>query len=87
MPEFAPCLNVQYDPEGDGKTKLDHVREMLSLLVHQRHLLFEKVLMDSWYATKPLMLHIEALGKTYYCPIGINLSVKLRLHQRFFIKS
>ena len=61
-----------YDPEADGKTKLDHVREMLSLLVYQRHLLFQAVLMDSWYATKTVMLHIENLGKVYYCPLKTN---------------
>ena len=61
-----------YDPEGDGKTKLDHVRDMLSLLVYQRQLLFQAVLMDSWYATKTVMLHIENLGKVYYCPLKTN---------------
>ena len=61
-----------YDPQGDGKTKLDHVREMLSLLVYQRHLLFQAVLMDSWYATKTVMLHMENLGKVYYCPLKTN---------------
>lgn len=64
-----------YDPEGDGKTKLDHAKEMLSLVVYQKHLLFQAVLMDSWYATKTLMLHIEGLGKTYYCPLKTNRRV------------
>ena len=53
-----------YDPEGDGKTKLDHVVEMLSLLVYQKDLLFHSVLMDSWYATRDVMLHIEDLKKS-----------------------
>lgn len=61
-----------YDPDGDGKTKLDHVREMLSLIVHHKRLPFDAVLMDSWYATKDLMLHIEKLGKRYYCPLKSN---------------
>ena len=56
-----------YDPDGDGKTKLIHVQEMLSLIVYHKQLPFEAVLMDSWYATKVLMLHIEKLGKRYYC--------------------
>ena len=30
-----------YDPQGDGKTKLDHVKEMLSLLVYHKKLPFE----------------------------------------------
>ena len=50
----------------DGKSKY-HVKEMLSLLVYHKHLLFSTVLMDSWYATKDLMLLIEQLDKHYYC--------------------
>jgi hypothetical protein len=46
-----------YDPDGDGKTKLVHVQEMLSMLVYHKQLPFESVLMDSWYATKDLMLY------------------------------
>ena len=61
-----------YDPEGDGKTKLHHVKEMLSLLVYQKHLLFQAVLMDCWYAAKTVMLHIENLEKEYDCPLKIN---------------
>ena len=64
-----------YDPPSDGKTKLDHVMEMLSLLVYQKHLPFQAVLMDSWYATKAVMLHIETLQKTYYCPLKSNRRV------------
>ena len=47
-----------YDKQGDGKTKLDHVQDMLSVLVHFRDIAFSTVLMDSWYATKSVMLHI-----------------------------
>ena len=54
-----------YDPQTDGKSKLTHVKEMLSLLVYHKHLLFSTVLMDSWYATKDLMLLIEQLDKHY----------------------
>src|SRR5215211_1782536 len=64
-----------YDPEGDGKTKLDHVREMLQNVAHQKHLPFQAVLMDAWYATKDLMLYIESLSKIYYCPLKDNRQV------------
>ena len=64
-----------YDPEGDGKTKLDHVREMLSNVVYQKQLPFQAVLMDTWYATKDLMLYIESLKKNYYCPLKDNRRV------------
>ena len=64
-----------YDPQTDGKTKLDHVTDMLSVWVNHRHLLFSTVLMDSWYATKAVMLHIESLDKHYYCPLKSNRQV------------
>lgn len=64
-----------YDPDGDGKTKLDHVREMLVNVVHQKRLPFYAVLMDTWYATKDLMLTIEGLQKVYYCPLKANRQV------------
>ena len=54
-----------YDPEGDGKTKLEHMHEMLVNGVYQKRLEFWAVLMDTWYATKDSMLHIEKFGKIY----------------------
>ena len=63
-----------FDPDADGKTKLDHVREMLGLVAH-RGVAFETVLMDSWYATKDLMVLIEGMGKRYYCPLKSNRQV------------
>jgi len=61
-----------YDPAGDGKSKLDHVREMLTNMVYHKQLPFRVVLMDTWYATKELMLLIESLHKVYYCPLKDN---------------
>ena len=64
-----------YDPDGDGKSKLDHMKDMLLNCVYQKELPFWAVLMDSWYATKDMMLQIERLGKTYYCPLKDNRQV------------
>ena len=61
-----------YDKHGDGKSKLDHVRDMLSVLVNSRKVAFSTVLMDSWYASKSLLLYIESLKKLYYCPLKSN---------------
>lgn len=63
-----------FDPDADGKTKLDHVREMLGSVTHRR-VDFETVLMDSWYATKDLMVLIEGMDKKYYCPLKSNRQV------------
>ncbi len=64
-----------YDPAGDGKSKLDHVQEMLTNLHYQKRLPFRAVLIDTWYATKDLMLFIERLQKYYYCPLKDNRQV------------
>jgi hypothetical protein len=64
-----------YDPEGDGKTKIDHVQDMLLNCVYQKRLQFWAVLMDSWYATKEIMLTIEKYQKIYYCPLKDNRQV------------
>jgi hypothetical protein len=61
-----------FHPESDGKTKLDHVQEMLIALIANKQLAFRTVLMDTWYATKSLMLLIESLHKIYYCPLKAN---------------
>jgi hypothetical protein len=61
-----------YDPDGDGKTKLDHVADMLNNLVYSKQLPFARVLMDSWYGSQKLMAMIDDLEKYYYCPLKKN---------------
>jgi hypothetical protein len=64
-----------YDSDCDGKTKLDHVHEMLVAAIASKNLAFTRVLFDSWYATKGLMLLVESLNKRYYCPLKSNRQV------------
>lgn len=64
-----------YDPDRDGKSKLDHVQDMLTQIVQHKQLPFHAVLMDTWYATKDLMLFIDSLHKIYYCPLKDNRQV------------
>ena len=62
-----------YDKKAEGKSKLDHVKDMLKQAVETKKLKFATVLMDSWYATQKLMKFIdEELDKVYYCPIKRN---------------
>ncbi len=63
-----------FDPETDGLSKLDHVEQMLRSAKHRR-LAYGAVLMDTWYATKDLMLLVNEMGKTFYCPLKSNLQV------------
>ena len=64
-----------YAPDDDGKTKLDHVREMLTRTIGEKGLPVHAVLMDTWYAERKLLLHIERLGLYYYCPMKANRRV------------
>ena len=62
-----------YNPDKDGKSKLDHVRDMLDEAIETKKLPFQTVLMDTWYADRELMLYIgDTLGKTYYTSIKRN---------------
>ncbi len=67
-----------FAPDEDGNTKLDHVQQMYDSLLEKdknKELSFSTVLMDTWYATTALMLHIERTGKLFYCPIKVNRQV------------
>lgn len=61
-----------FNPDVDGKTKIDHVKDMLQSLVYHKLLPFDTVLMDTWYAVQSLMLYIDSLDKIYYCPLKNN---------------
>ena len=63
-----------FDPERDGKSKLDHVSEMLDML-EARQIEFHFCLMDSWYATMPLMTRLIKEKKVFYCPLKKNRQV------------
>ena len=64
-----------YAPDSDAKTKLVHMREMFDEAINTKKLPFGVVLMDSWYATKDLMLHLHRAGNVYYCPLKSNRKV------------
>lgn len=73
-PELDQFWVVDYrifDPDRDGKTKLDHVEDMLKAAI-DRELSFTTVLMDTWYATTTMLRRIHDLGKIFYCPLKSN---------------
>ena len=61
-----------YDAERDGKTKLEHLLDMLANAHFVKGLPFRCVLIDSWYASMRVMKRIEALSKVYYAPLKCN---------------
>ena len=64
-----------YDPEQDGRSKLDHLLEMWQTILYVEQLPFRTVLMDSWYATMKVMKAVEQADKIYYCPLKSNRQV------------
>jgi len=61
-----------YNPDGDCKSKLEHVVQMLQQVVYAVLLPIACVLMDSWYAAQKLITLVEELGKIYCCPLKTN---------------
>ena len=61
-----------YDVDRDGKTKLQHLLDMLSNAYFVKRLPFRTVLIDSWYASMKVMKAVEALSKVYYAPLKRN---------------
>lgn len=61
-----------FNPDQDGLSKIDHVKEMLRNAQYNKKIEFTTVLMDSWYATISIILKIEDIGKYYYCPLKNN---------------
>ena len=64
-----------FAPNQDGKTKIEHVHEMLRRALERcavGEFKFQTVLMDSWYATESLMTAIDRAGKYFCCPIKSN---------------
>ena len=64
-----------YQPDQDGKSKIDHLLDMLNNAVYSKNIPFSTVLFDTWYATHKVMLHIESLNKIYYAPLKANRNV------------
>lgn len=64
-----------FDPERDGRTKIEHLLEIWRTLIHVDKLPFRTVLMDSWYASMKVIKAVEKAKKIYYCPIKRNRQV------------
>lgn len=78
-PETNEYWSIDYrifDPDCDGKSKMDHVAEMLSNAFNAKKLPFSTVLVDSWYASNKMMLTIHDLNKRFYCPVKRNRLAK-----------
>ncbi len=68
---FYPLDFRQYDRCRDGKTKLDHVMDMMKEIIRKK-VPFTHFLMDSWYATTELLNQIMDWGKLFVCAVKSN---------------
>lgn len=63
-----------FSPDRDGKTKIDHVLDMLASL-NTRSIPYHTVLMDSWYAAATVFKYLLKEQKLFYCPIKANRKI------------
>ena len=70
-----------FSPQTDGKTKLDHLQDMLES-AKNRQIPFQTLLMDTCgsppgYATKEIFKYLLTEHKRFYCPIKANPTPKV----------
>lgn len=63
-----------FSPDTDGKTKIDHVLDMLAQLP-DRNISYKTVLMDTWYAVTDVFKYLIGQQKIFYCPLKSNRKV------------
>jgi hypothetical protein len=63
-----------FSPQTDGKTKLDHLQDMLES-AKNRQIPFQTLLMDTWYATNEIFKYLLTEHKLFYCPIKANRKI------------
>lgn len=75
--EFWPIDYRVFDPEGDGKTKHDHFREMLIRAKSEKRLQARHVLFDTWYTCVETLKVIHRLDRIFVAPIKSNRLISL----------
>src|SRR5665648_76086 len=70
--DSAKCVDYrQYDMARDGKTKMDHVMDMMKEII-RKEVPFTHFLMDSWYAVTEILNQIMDWNKLFVCAIKSN---------------
>lgn len=64
--DFYPMDYRLYDPDSDGKTKNDHLREMILHAVADKQIKALTVLFDSWDASVDNLKLIHRLGLIFF---------------------
>jgi len=75
--DFFPVDYHMYARTADGKTKNDHVREMLIAAVADKRLQARTILFDTWYASADNLKLVHRLGRIFYTTVKRNRRVSL----------
>jgi len=81
--EFYPVDYRICDPEGDGKTKNQHFREMLLRAISDKGLQAQTLLFDSWYASVDNLKLIERLHRFFVTTLKSNRLVSVSKEQGY----
>jgi len=74
---FYPIDYRIYDPEGDGKTKQDHFREMLVRAISEKGIQAQTILFDNWYASVENLKLIHRTGRYFITTVKSNRKVSI----------
>ena len=74
---FFPIDYRIYDPDGDGKSKNTHFREMLLRAISEKRLQAQTILFDAWYASVDNLKLIQRLGRVFVTTLKSNRLVSL----------
>jgi len=66
-----------YDPDGDGKSKNTHFRELLIRAFSDKRIQARTILFDSWYASVDNLKLIHRLGRVFVTTLKSNRTVSL----------
>lgn len=74
---FYPIDYRIYDPDGDGKTKQDHFREMLIRAITDKRLQAQTILFDNWYASVENLKLIHRMDRYFITTVKSNRKVSV----------
>jgi len=74
---FYPIDYRIFDPDGDGKSKQVHFREMYLRAIHDKGIQATTVLFDSWYASLDNLKLIQRTGRYFITTLKSNRTVSV----------
>jgi hypothetical protein len=75
--DFYPIDHRIYAPDQDGKTKDEHVSEMVINDVYAKKIKAKRILFDSWYASAENLKLVHRLGLIFFTTLKSNRMVSL----------